>query len=408
MFLELALKNVLRNKKRTAITLVAVFMGIFFTVLADGLNQGLEWQIGNTYIKTDSGAAKVVASGYKIGPLENPLDYPIRNEQPIVARLGQASEVKAVSPRISFGGTLSNGQDEIRAFGIGVDPVKEDAVFDRSKSIISGRFLKPGDTGIVLGSDLARLLQVKVGDTVTIIAKATEMGYNAYDLEIKGLIRTANPAVDAGTFFVPIGFAKDFLSFKGVTEIAVAVKDNNRIVQFAKDFNTNGFSQKIKVLTWRDFAADFIQLIAFRRRMMSIITGIILLMAAAGIMNTMLMAILERKKEIGVMMAMGVRRPEVLRLFLAEGSLIGLLGSATAVILGGILIYYYQLQGIPFAGSDQLGNFPIAGRFYPFLVPGHLIAYLILGVGVAVLSTLYPAWKSTCLKPVEAIQGRRG
>jgi putative ABC transport system permease protein len=410
MLFQMALKNVFRNKKRTLITLIAVFFGVFLSVLANGLNKGLEWQIANMYIKTETSSLKIVNHGYKIDDLTNPIDYPLTKFEPITKALSDNPKVRAFSPRISFHGSLSNGVNELRSLGLGVDPVREDAVFNRSQGIVSGGFLKSGDEGIVIGADLAQLLGLKVGDTVTVIAQAAQMGMNAYDLEIKGLVRTGNPVLDRGTFWVPVGFAADLLSFTGITDIPVALRDNSQIKLFTADFARLTFSETPQVLTWQDFTKDFVQLVEFRGRLINILTAMILLMAAAGIANTMLMAMMERKREIGNLMALGVRRGEIISLFLVEGSMIGFLGSAVAAILGSGVVYYFQVNGISLGTriSNALGDIPIAGKLFAYLDWTHVLAYFLMGLAVSVVSTVYPAMKSARLKPVEAIRGTGG
>ena len=410
MLFQMALKNVFRNKKRTLITLAAVFFGVFLSVLANGLNKGLEWQIGDLYIKTDTSALKIVNESYQIDDLTNPIDYPINKYEPITKVLAGNPDVKAFSPRISFHGSLTNGVNEIRAIGLGVDPVHEDAVFHRSEGIVSGCYLKTGEQGIIIGADLAGLLELKVGDTVTVIAEATQMGMNAYDLEIKGLVRTGNPLLDGGAFWVPIDFTRDLLSFTGITDIPVSLKKNSQIEAFKTGFARKDLPEKVQVLTWRDYTRDFVQLVEFRARLINILTMMILLIAAAGIANTMLMAMMERKREIGNLMAMGVRRGEIVRLFLIEGAMIGFLGSIVAVILGSGIVTYFQINGIALGAkiSEAIGDVPIAGKLYAYLDWTQVTAYFLMGLGVSVISTVYPSMKSARLKPVEAIRGIGG
>ncbi len=410
MLIQMALKNVFRNVTRTRITVLAVFWGVFFSMLADGVNKGLEWQIGNLLIRTETSTIKIVNRNYPLDELENPLDYPVREYEPIVGFLAARSDVKAYSPRITFHGSLSNGSDEIRAIGLGIEPEKEDKVFDRSGAISQGKYLVSGEEGVLIGSDLAGLLGLRVGDMVTVISQAAEMGTNAYDLEIKGLIQTGNPVLDSGAFWIPLQFTQDFLSMTGITDIAVNLGNDSRILPFQSEVRKAKFPDKLKVFSWRDYAKDFIELVAFRKRIINILTTMILLIAGFGIMNTMLMAMMERKREIGNLMAMGVRRNEIVRLFLIEGMMIGVLGSTVAIILSCIVVYYFQLQGIPLGGAIQnaLGSTPIAGKFYAYLDPVQALFYYILGIVIAVVSTVYPAWKSAKLQPVEAIRGIGG
>lgn len=410
MLFQMAVKNVFRNRKRTIITVLAVFWGVLLSVVANGVNKGMEWQMGDMFIKTDSSSLKIVNRDYNLEDLENPLDYPILDEGVILQALKDTPNVKAYSPRITFHSSLSNGSDEIRATGLGVDPEMEDNVFDRSGGIVEGHYLVPGEEGIMVGAGLARLLGLKSGDNVTVISQAAQMGINAYDLEIKGLIETGNPVLDNGAFWVPLAFARDFLSFSGVTDIAVALRNNSRIEVFKQQFDMKSFPDRLKVASWQDYARDYFELVKFRGRIINVLMVMVLLMAAAGIMNTMLMAMMERKREIGNLMAMGVRRGEILRLFLIEGMMIGVLGSLVAAVIGSLVVAYFQWQGIPLGVEfmRNTGSVPIAGKLYAYLEPLQVLWYFIMGIGVAVVSTVYPALKSAKLQPVDAIRGTGG
>jgi putative ABC transport system permease protein len=410
VLIQMAVKNVFRNRKRTMITVLAVFWGVLLSIVANGVNKGMEWQMGNMFIKTDSSSLKIVSQDYNLEDLENPLDYPIKEDGKILPILKDTPNVKAYSPRIAFHSSLSNGSDEIRAIGLGVDPRMEDQVFNRSQGIVQGHYLAPDEEGIVIGKDLAKLLGLKPGDSVTVISQAAQMGMNAYDLEIKGLIETGNPVLDTGGFWVPLKFAREFLSFTGVTDIAVALRNNSRIDAFKQQFGKQRFPDQVKVASWRDYASDYIELVEFRGRIISVLMVMILLMAAAGIMNTMLMAMMERKREIGNLMALGVRRGEIVRLFLIEGAMIGILGSVVAVVLGSSIVGYFQWQGIPL-GVDfmsNMGSVPIAGKLYAYLEPFEVLLYFLMGIGVAVISAVYPALKSARMQPVDAIRGTGG
>jgi putative ABC transport system permease protein len=406
MFIHIAFKNIFRNKRRTLLTMAAVFFGVFLLIVFNGFSSGMEWQIGDLFIKTNTGAIKIVVKDFKTDDLENPIDFPLAQYRDIGRKLAQNKKIQAYSPRITFHGSVSNGMDEIRAVGVGMDPVLEDAVFQRKLSIVNGSFLNPHEEGIVIGEELAGLLNVTVGDTVSVIAQATAMGRNAYDLEIKGLIKTGNPLIDGYTFFVPIDFARGLLSFEGITDIAVNLKSYAEIDQVANEIRQQTFQEDIKVLTWRDFAKDYIGLIEYRKKMIGIISCVILLIAAVGIINTMLMAMLERKREIGNLMAMGVRRTEIMRLFSLEGGFIGVLGSLSAAVLGSLVLLYGQIAGLPI-NLNEIGNTPVAGKLYLHLNLNNVFYFFLVGIAVAILSAIYPAFKSAQLNPVEALRENR-
>lgn len=196
-------------------------------------------------------------------------------------------------------------------------------------------------------------------------------------------------------------------SFINVTDIAVSLKDHSKLQQVSENYTQSKFENKTSVLTWKDFGANYINVVELRKRMINVLSIFILLIAAVGIINTMLMSMVERKREIGNLMALGVRRNQIVRLFLIEGGLLGFFGGLVAAFIGSIILYYGQTVGIPMDMS-KLGDVPIAGRLYFYLNFLDVLRYFLLGTGIAALATLYPAIKTSRLEPAVALRGDRG
>ncbi len=407
MLIKMAIKNIFRNKKRTIITVLSVFFGIMLLIVFNGFNIGLEWQIRDLYIKTYCSDFQVMAEGYDQDEMMNPIDYPLNTYKSIEKELSNDKRVNAYSSRITFQGAINNGKDEIRVTGIGIDPSKEDKVFSRSEGIIDGSYIKSGENGVVIGNDLADLLDLKVGDKVNVVGQTKKIGSNTRQMVVKGLIRTGNPLIDEGDFFIPIDVAQDLLEFNSITDIVVSLNNHSQLDNVMGQFDKQKYNNKVTVLSWRDLAANYVSVVELRKRMMNIVSIFILIIAAVGIINTMLMAMVERKREIGNLMALGLRRIEIMKLFIFEGGVIGLIGSIFAAIVGSLICYIGQKKGLPL-DTSTLGDTPIAGRLYFYFNFADVFRYFILGVIIASVATFYPARKISKLEPIEALTGNRG
>ncbi|MDD2716693.1 MAG: FtsX-like permease family protein [Candidatus Wallbacteria bacterium] len=410
MILKLSCRNIFRQKKRTALTLITVIVAICFAVIGDGLNSGLKWQLKNVYIHTETSSLKIYRKDFKPKDEDiNPLEHPFLNFDEIDKLVSSTAWIKASSARISFTGSAVSSGLELPCRFLGIDGERENAVFNRKNDLVSGQFLDPADsTSVVIGMELAALLSVKTGDFVTIIARTSLKAINAYDCRICGIIRTGNPMIDSSQIFLSRGFASDFVQ-SGPTEIAVLAdtQDDFRLFPLTDKLNASFSSHDARADSWLVELADLFSLIRMREKIFAIIVGFILIMAAAGIANTMLMAMLERKREIGILMAGGMSRREILSLFLSEGTFIGLLGSLIGMCLGAAIVHYYQIHGIrvPADITKVGGDFPVRDMFYPYLNWSMALFYFLIGSGVAMLSSLYPAWRALQLDPVEAIKG---
>lgn len=157
-------------------------------------------------------------------------------------------------------------------------------------------------------------------------------------------------------------------------------------------------------------ASDFVEVTKMKTRGQSIILLVMLLIATLGIVNTMLMAVMERTREIGMLAAMGMRKLEVMLLFIFEGAIIGFLGSLTGCIIGGLGGWYLEVKGydMSFLGEEftdlVASMYPIKGAFYGDLTIGILLFTLIFGIAVSILASLYPAYKSVKLDPIKALR----
>ena len=394
MVLKMAFRNLLRHKKRTILTLTTTIIGILLAVIGEGMNSGMEVQITDLSVKSEIGFARAFGKGYYAEKTDNNiLEFPIGQEE-----IGLFNTLP-VTKHISFEGTMTNSQEELRVKIQGVNPVDENKVFNRDKYIISGEWIKNRE-GLVIGSELASLLGVKVGDSVTVLARTIDKNQNAYDLTISGIIKTGNPIFDGTIVFLEESFAKEFVGADFYNEVIFGEKLDSKKVENLKNSN-------IDLVTYEEELEDFLIIAKIRRKMFGVISGGILLMASLTITNTMLMAMLERKKEIGVLMANGMNTKKILKMFFFEGILNGILGSFLGFVLGSILVTYFQKYGIPFNfNSTDIGvNIPFADRLYLHYNFSKSIIFPFIGILFAGVASYYPAYKATKINPIEAMKG---
>jgi putative ABC transport system permease protein len=395
MILKMAFRNIFRHKIRTSLTLVIIVVGVMVAILGEGLNRGLERQIIDTSLRTEIGINKLYQKGYYDEKEDNdPKDFLIENEKEIRELL----KGKEVAYRIHFNGSVNNGIEELGVSFYGVDRFEEDKIFNRTTYLLEGNFLKNKED-IVIGYELANLLNLKLGDSITIIARTKNNSINAYDLTIGGIIKTENPFIDGKTAFINIEFAKKFIEISNVNDIVV----NTELTQ---DEIKNINNLDIRVVNYKEELSGFLDIVKIRRKAFGIISMVILLMAGVGIINTMLMVMLERRKEIGILMANGMQKKEILTLFLYEGMILGIVGSLIGFIIGSLITLKLQQTGIPLPQDFNDGGFalPISQKFYVYYDFGISFIYFIVGIIVALFASFYPANKATKLEPVEVIR----
>ena len=415
MLLKLAFRNVFRYKRRTIITFSTISFGLGLMAIGMSLYNGVDKQSMNNIVNSQTGHLKIFAEGYFNEKDELPLEFTIDNPQKIKALLQDNKEIQGIESRILFMATIINGLDELPCIGVAVEPENDPIVFNIKESLKEGSYLEPTDQKVLVGSSLAEDLGLKVGEEIVIrmFSSMEDFVWNAMDLEIKGIVETPNPMVNSQNIFIPLALAQESLSLEGkATEITIRLKEKAQLpmVQNAIQEILSPLEGNYKVFSFDELESDYNEVLKMKSRIQAIIPLIMLLIASLGIINTMLMAVLERTREIGMMAAMGMRKLEVMLLFIYEGAIIGFFGSLAGCILGGIGGWYLEVKGMSLSsfGKEMLDmmetSFPIKDVFYGDLTLGILIFTLIFGTAVAILASIYPAYKAVRVEPIKALR----
>lgn len=413
--LKLALRNVFRYKRRTIITFSAISLGLGLMAIGMSLYNGIDKQTINNIVDCQTGHIKVLAEGYFAKKEEFPLQYTIQNPENLIAFLSEREDIHGVESRILFMATIISGLDELPCIGVGVEPQLDPLVFNIKDSMTEGSYLEPSDHMVIIGSKLAEDLDLAVGDVVVIrmFSSTEDFVWNALDLEIKGIFESPNPMVNSKNIFIPITLAQESLGLEGkATEIAIRLNNIDEIksIQTSLQETLPSVGGPYQVFSFDQIESDFAEAMKFKTQTQALIPLIMLLIATLGIVNTMLMAVLERTREIGMLVAMGMKRIEVMLLFIFEGAFIGLFGSFVGCLIGALGGWYFETKGFDMTSFGKefsdlaASSFPIKDVFYGDLTIGILVFTLIFGTCVAVLASIYPAYKAVKIEPIRALR----
>jgi len=413
MLFKLAFRNVFRYKRRTIITFSAISYGLGLMAVGICLYNGVDTHAMDNIIDYQTSHLKILASGYFEEKDEVPLEFTVDEPQEIKSLLKDNQDIRGIESRVLFQASIISGMDELPCLGVAIEPEVNPLVFKIKDSIIDGRFLEPSESKIILGSGLARDLGLKVGDdcTLRIFFSIEDFIWNALDLEIAGIAKTENPMVNRTTVFIPLSLAQEALSLENrVTELAIRIEDRNKLLKVRNSIEARlaTLDKDYEVVSFEEYASDFKELMRLRSRMQALIPLMMILIATLGIVNTMLMAVMERTREIGMLAAMGMRKKEVMLVFIFEGALIGIFGSIAACIIGGLGGWWLEAKGfsLAFLGekiTDIVSFMPMV-VYKGDLTAGTLLFTLILGTVISILASFYPAYKAVKLDPIQALR----
>jgi putative ABC transport system permease protein len=402
-----AARNVKRNRRRTIIAFVAISFGLAGSIVTVSINKGFESQALSNSVSTKTGHVKIFADGYYEERDFAPLDFLIEDGEEVIRAIETVDGVNAVAPKIVFRATITDGLQQILLLGAGIDPRREDRVFALGSKIVKGEYVADDEERILLSAEVAELLGAEIGEEFTVMARTRHGAISALDLPVGGVYHVGNPEIDNLYFFVPLTIVSDVLEMEeAVTEIAVMGGDLNSASKLAARIRSKvaGIGS-LRVLTWSDLTEDLQRFFTLRRKARSIITFIFIGIAAAGIANTMLMATYERTREIGLLLALGMSRLNVVKMFIAEAAVIGLLGSLLGCMIGAGVSFYYEAIGIDVSFASSTGStFPIPSTLYADFTLVTLLGNFLLGVVVAMIAGIYPAVRASRLQPASALR----
>jgi len=413
--LRLAWRNLWRNPRRTLIAMAAIGLGYAMLLSVVCLMAGLRQQMvenGTNLVLSD---AEAHAPGYYP---DRPIDKTLggldgTNVNALVAAITADSRVEAASPRVYGYGLVSATHQSAGVQLLGVVPDQEQKVTVLQTRMVKGSYLTGRiPKGVVMGDKLATTIGVKVGSEIVLLTQAID-GSTGNDLyTVVGMYHTGLDAMDRGLVVMSLASLQDLLRLPPgrIHEVGIKLHDNDITsatrtaatlqVQLSKRF-------PIRVRAWPELAPALAGYVQFNRRVTFILFLIFFLLAVMGIVNTMLMAIIARTRELGMLLAVGMRPVQVVGLIVAEASILAGGSLVLGAALGSPALWYLQVHGLYLGGSRgaiSLGGVVVGPLWYG---QQDFTAYTQVAVGLAiatVVSALYPALRAARFRPAEALR----
>jgi len=408
---KLAFKNLARHRTRTLAVGLIIAFAVFFYIMYDSLMAGMNEMSYEAIIDYETGHLQIAASAYWEEEEKLPLDHLIPLDLLRMTSLAEVQGYQGSSAELSFQARLNNGINELPVVGRGVVPEELMSVFPLSDKFVEGKMFALGEHKVVMGKRLADLLDLDIGDFVTLLVRDKHSTFNTIEAEVSGLVHTINPNVNNFVVYVPLDIAQEALAVgDAVSKVVVRLerKEQAPLASAQLEDKLRAVAADLAVYKWDDVdAISFSRYAAAENR---IILGIILLIAGIAIINTVILAALERMREIGTMKAMGLEVREIVYLFVMESTGIGLLGGLIGVVLGALEVWYMVRHGIDFAALVQLDmtsfGVPVVGRIYGKWNPNAFITVFAFAVAVSFLSSILPGYWAAAKDPIQAIQHR--
>ena len=407
IFLKLATRGLVRNRRRSLITVAAVAIGLAGIVFLWGYIAGINRQMIANITSYLTGHVQVHQKGYHDDPT---LDLAFDGPEGIAVRVSAQPGVVAVAPRIE-GEALASGPEKTRGvLVVGVDPARESGITTLARAVKAGSYLDAAEpNGILLGDRVAEILRVAVGEEVTLVTQAADGSIGAGRYRVRGIYDSGIDMIDSAYVFLTLPAAQSLYALEGrVTTLAVRL-DELGAVPGASASLSGKLGAAFEVLGWQKLLPRLADNGAFHELFTYIILFVVFVVVTLGIANTILMGVMERIREFGVMMALGTAPGQIARVVLYEAALLGLAGIAVGNAIGLGIVAYFGRRGIDLGQYAQAVQMMpgLTGIVYPRARADHLLFLSALLLATTVAASLYPAWKAAGFTPVEAIRGAR-
>lgn len=400
---KIAYRDLGRNRRRSLLTLVAVALGMALLVLMTGLYEGAIAGAIENNIRLQTGHLQLREESYEEDKLSLAWEDLLDNAQGLADQLQALETVRVASPVLWASGIVGTSEESLGVRVFGIDPLSEASAPFR-EGVVAGDFLTPDDrSGILMGKRLADSLGLGVGQGVNVLVSTSNGEPDEAVFTIRGLYTTGTPTYDDTTIFLPLSKAQAFTRTEGrASAIFTLLHDREQADALAASLDAS----EIEVLTWRDLNQLILQAVETSMGIAYLMYLVVLAVVAVVIANTLLMAVFERTREMGILAALGMKGRQIMMMFLMEAGMLGLAGVGLGLLLGSLGVLYLATEGwhigemATVASAGMAYGETVYGRF----APQAMGALSVAAMAIILLASLYPAWFAARMEPIDALR----
>ena len=403
----IAWRNVVRNKRRSLITILSVAIGLLALLFIWGFNDGSHNNMMANFRALMTGSFQVHQTDFFDHPK---LETNISDQTVLLAAM-ESVGIDAWTTRLSSFALSAGEETSTGMILLGMDPVREPLVTTLNEKISVGRFLEPGDEyTAVIGAKGAAKLGLGLGDEIILLTQDRRGTLTADKFDIVGLIKSGDPIIDQAMVMVPLESAQELLVMEGRITDLVAQVPESELHQIAAELRMILEPEDLELLEWEEINPIIRQIVNLDNGFMYIFISIVVLIVISGVVNTVLVSMLQRTREFGVLMAMGTSTGAIGAVVLIEAIFLGLLGTAVGTAGGLGLVAWFGRTGIDLSAMmdpelvEIMGEFYLDTTIFAEIDTNHLLITVLGLLAATIVSAFYPALRAMQLEPVEAIR----
>jgi len=404
MLLKLAWLNIWRNKRRTIITTTSIFFTVLLAILVRSLTDGIYENMIRNVVSYSSGYVQIHQKGYWD---EQSIDNTFEEDEQLYQELLKNTNVTHLMPRLQTFALTSYADKTKGVLILGIDPAKEKAVNKLHEKITAGEYIETiDDNAVVLGDGLASQLRLKVNDTLVLLGQGYHASSAAGKFIVKGLVKLGSPELNNNVIYMPMKLSQFMHGAEGrLTAVSVMLDKTTNLETLKFSLEESIDLKKYEVMSWKEMMPEMDQFIEADSSGHFIITGILYFIISFGLFSTLLMMMFERKHEIGILIAIGMKKHLLGFVLLLESIMISLIGCSAGIVAGILVVKWFTKYPIQLTGElkEVYEDYGVDSIIYFSSSENVFITQALIVLIVSILLALYPGFKVMKLKPVEAI-----
>jgi ABC-type lipoprotein release transport system permease subunit len=403
-YFKIAWRNLWRNKRRTLITVASIFFGVVLATIMNSLQDGTYANMIDMMVKLSSGYIQIQNPEFQ---QERSINKAFIPSDELMKQLEETSKIIAVAKRLETFALLSSGPNTRGGAVVGFEPSKDKQTSNLQNWISEGTFLSDNDKGILVTSNVAKHLNLSVNDTIILISQGYRGVTAAGKYPIKGILNFSTPQMNNIGVFMGINLAQELFSAEGMVTSLMIMMDSYTDVAGVKDHLNSKINGSLAVLTWQELIPEIVQFIESDMAGGVVMLGILYIVIGFGIFGTIIMMVAERRRELAVMIAVGMQKYKLSAILFIETFLIGLVGVISGFLVSVPIILILIGNPIPLPG--EIGDAYLQYGFEPYwffgAAPLVFLIQVITVFSMTLIISFYPIMKVKNMVVSKAIKG---
>ena len=402
-YMTMAWRNIWRNKRRSLITISSILFAVFFSIVMRGFQLGSYQKMVDNVVQAYTGYIQVFDRNYQVDKI---IENTFLISDDLVSEMEKSENVTLALPRLESFALASSGNQTKGVLLVGTDPAKDDQLTHLSKKLVKGNYLSMGDSAAMVSERLAKFLKLDVGDTLVLISQGYHGAGAAGKYSVKGILRFPSPDLDNKLVYLPLGMAQQFFSAENrVTSVSINLKESKNLAGTAALLQ-NKLGDQYDVRTWDKILVELVQQIESDNASGKIMLALLYLIVGFGVFGTVQMMTNERRREFGVVVAVGMQKYKLGLILALEIFIMGILATLGGIALSIPVVYMGYIHPIRLTGdmAQSLINYGMEPVMPMAWETGFFISQTLVAMLIILVAVILPVLNVTRLSVTKALR----